>query len=315
MKKSIKKILPLVLFLIVFLALIGGLLKFYLTGQPEPVSVEQMNDALISQDLQPVDITDSAQGNFPGAGLNKCVVAEQGDIRFEFYDFDNQSSALKVYREARKLIITTKMAAPRTEIETGKANFKFYSLAADGNYSVTIYVKNTAIYAYCDEENQSKIITILDAIGYVDAEPKQEVSARLLSVMRILQFVLYILMALVGRSFFWRAAYTSAGVTIRQMDNLGKTRKELYDWIVEVSLREKTTRAILMVYKLYLLPVYICIALAVVGCCVTFLDEILNVMGVVIPLEITTSACGAHVLATEYARKNKGTANNDPRMK
>ena len=119
--------MPLALFLIVFLALIGGLLKFYLTGQPDPASVEQVNDTLISQDLQPVDITDSAQGNFPDAGLNKCVVAEKGDIRFEFYDFDNQSSALEVYREARKLIIRTKMAAPRTEIETGKANYKFYT--------------------------------------------------------------------------------------------------------------------------------------------------------------------------------------------
>jgi len=42
-------------------------------------------------------------------------------------------------------------------------------LAAGGNYYVTVYVKNTAIYAYCTKENQSKIIGILDTIGYVDA--------------------------------------------------------------------------------------------------------------------------------------------------
>lgn len=303
MKKNIKKILLVILFLIVFLALISGLLTFYLTGQPEPVSIEKMNDVLIAQDLQPADITDSAQGNFPDAGLNNCVVAEQGDIRFEFYVFDNQSSALKVYREARKLIITTKMAAPRTEIETGKANYKFYSLAAEGNYSVTVYAKNTAIYAYCDEANQSKIVNILDTIGYVDAAPKQEASAGRLSVMRILQFVLYILMALIGRSFFWRAAYTSAEVTIRQMDDLEKTRKELCDWIVEVSPREKTTKVILAVYKLYLFPVYSCIALAVIGCFTTMMDDALNILGVIIPLVIVASACIANVLGRIYKRK------------
>lgn len=303
MKKIIKKVLPVSLFLIVFLAIISGLFKYYLAGQPDPVSVEQINEVLMSQDLQPADITDTAQGNFPGAGLKDCIIAEHDDIRFEFYNFDNQSSALKVYREARKLIITTKMAAPRTEIETGKANYKFYSLAADGNYSATVYVKNTAIYAYCNEENQSKIINILDTIGYVDAEPKQEASAGLLSVMRILQFVLYILMALVGRSFFWRAAYSSAGVTIRQMDDLEKTRKELCDWIVEVSPREKTTRAILMVYKLYLLPVYICIALAVIGCFTTMMDDVLDILGVTIPLVIVVSACIANVIGKIYKRQ------------
>lgn len=303
MKKVIKKVFSVTLFLIVFLALISGLFKYYLTGQPDPVSVEQINEVLISQDLQPADITDTAQGNFPDAGLKDCIIAEQDDIRFEFYNFDNQSNALKVYREARKLIVTTKMAAPRTEIETGKANYKFYSLAADGNYSATVYVKNTAIYAYCDEENQSKIITILNAIGYVDAEPKQEVPAGLLSVMRIFQFALYILMALVGRSFFWRAAYTSAGVTIRQMDELEKTRKELCDWIVEVSPREKTTRAILNVYKLYLLPVYICIALAVIGCFTTMMDDALNILGVIIPLIIVISACVANVFGKIYKRQ------------
>lgn len=130
MQRKTKKLAPIFLFLLVFAALICGLLYFYLTGQPEPVSAEQISDALISQDLQPMDITDTAQGNFPGAGLTDCIVAEQDDIRFEFYTFDNPSSALRVYREARKLIITTKMETPRVEIEQGKANYKYYSLAA-----------------------------------------------------------------------------------------------------------------------------------------------------------------------------------------
>lgn len=275
-----KKLAPILLFLFVFAALICGLLYFFLTGQPEPVSAEQINDVLISQDLQPVDITDTAQGNFPGAGLTNCTVAEQGDIRFEFYTFDNPGSALRVYREARKLIITEKMETPRVEIEQGKANYKYYSLAAGGNYSATVYVKNTAIYAYCAEENQSKIIGILDTIGYVDAEPKQDVSPWAMAVMKIMPFVLYLFLAMVCRSFWWRAAYVSAGVTQQQMDDLGITRKNLC-WII--SPRASTTKAILTVYRLFLLPGYVGIALAVISCFAEEMDGIVSTLGVVLP--------------------------------
>lgn len=275
-----KKLAPILLFLFVFAALICGLLYFFLTGQPEPVSAEQINDVLISQDLQPVDITDTAQGNFPGAGLTNCTVAEQGDIRFEFYTFDNPGSALRVYREARKLIITEKMETPRVEIEQGKANYKYYSLAAGGNYSATVYVKNTAIYAYCAEENQSKIIGILDTIGYVDAEPKQDVSPWAMAVMKIMPFVLYLFLAMVCRSFWWRAAYVSAGVTQQQMDDLGITRKNLC-WII--SPRASTTKAILTVYRLFLLPGYVGVAFAVISCFAEGMDAMISTLGVVLP--------------------------------
>lgn len=283
MQRKTKKIVPILLFLLVFAALMCGLLYFYFTGQPEPVSTEQINDVLISQDLQPVDITDTAQGNFPGAGLTDCIVAEQGDIRFEFYTFDNPSSALKVYREAKKLIITTKMETPRVEIEQGKANYKYYSLAAGGNYSVTVYVKNTAIYAYCTKENQSKIIGILDVIGYVDAEPKQDVSPWAMAVMKILPFVLYLFLAMVCHSFWWRAAYVSAGITQKQMDDLETTRKELSRWIVEVSPRVNTTKAIMTVYRLFLLPGYVGVAFAVISCFAEEMDAMISTLGVVLP--------------------------------
>ena len=283
MRKSAKRNVPFFLFLLVFAAAMCGWLYFYLTGQPEPVSAEQISDALISQDLQPVDITDTAQGNFPGAGLTNCIVAEQDDIRFEFYTFDNPSSALRVYREARKLIITTKMETPRVQIEQGKANYKYYSLAAGGNYSVTVYVKNTAIYAYCAEENQSKIIGILDTIGYVDAEPEQDVSPWAAVGMKILPFLLYLFLAMVCRSFWWRAAYVSAEATQKQMDDLETTRKELSCWIVEVSPRTSTTRAILTVYKLFLLPGYIGIAFAVISCFADRMDAMINTLGAILP--------------------------------
>ena len=302
MQRKTKKLVPILLFLLVFATLICGLLYFYLTGQPEPVSTEQISDALISHDLQPVDITDTAQSSFPGAGLTNCTVAEQGDIRFEFYTFDNPSSALKVYREAKKLIITTKMETPRVELEQGKANYKYYSLAAGGNYSVTVYVKNTAIYAYCTKENQSKIIGILDTIGYVDAEPKQDVSPWAMAVMKILPFVLYLFLAMVCRSFWWRAAYVSAGVTQQQMDDLGITRKNLC-WII--SPRVNTTKAIMTVYRLFLLPGYVGVAFAVINCFAEGMDAMISTLGVVLPALFVAMGLLGVMIEKSFKRKIK----------
>ena len=283
LKKSIKKILPFVLFLIVFFVVISGLLNFYIIGQPDPVSAEQISDTLISHELQPVDITGHAKRNFPEGTLNKCVVSQQGDIRFEFYDFVNQSNALMLYREARKLIITTKMATPRTEIETGKANYKYYSLTADGNYSVTVYVKNTAIYAYCNEENLLTVTSILDDIDYIKTEAKRETPEWVLAIVRVFQYALFIPAALISRSFYWKAAYKSAGVTISQIDKLKETRRELSVWLLEISPKQKITKIILTIYKYYLIPEYLCLVLAFIGFFTSSLDKILNnILGFII---------------------------------
>lgn len=283
LKKTLKKFLPFALFLIAFLASLSGLLKFYLSGQPESVSVERINDALISHGLQPVDTTDRAQENFPGIVLNKCVVAEQEDIHFEFYIFDNQSSALKLYREARNLIITTKMATPRTKIETGKANYKYYSLTAGGNYSVTVYVKNTAAYAYCNAENLSTITAVLGDINYAETKAKGETPGWVSAIARVVQYALFIPAALVSRSFYWKAAYKSAGVTSSQIDKSEKKRRELSEWLLEISPKQKTTKIILTIYRYFLIPEYICIVLAVIGCFTASLDKLLNnILGFVV---------------------------------
>lgn len=177
MKKQSKKYLPIILGVSFVLAVvfIVGILLYNLTYRPDPVSVEKMCEVLSAHNLQPNDVTDAAADGFSGAGLKNCIIAEQDDLRFEFYNFDNSSNALKVYKEAYSLIVTTKMEIPRIEIKNRNANYRYYSLAAGGNYSVTAYVKNTAIYAYCNEENQSKIVSILDSIGYVETKPKQEI--------------------------------------------------------------------------------------------------------------------------------------------
>lgn len=285
MKRNFKNIGITVIAILVMLSLIGAILCFSLIGKPTSISAERISEILVSYDLQPMEITASAYDNFQGAGLEKCIVAEKDDVRFEFYVFDNSGSARRVYQEAHAIIVTTKMDIPRVQIEYGKIGCRYYSLTAGGNYSVTTYVDNTAIYAYCSEENQSKIVSILDDVGYVDAKPKQETSSWATGVVRVVNFILYIPMALVARSFYWKAAYKSAGVTSEQIEAEEKKRKELFGWLVDKSPNIKTTKIFLVIYKYFLLPLYACIILAIIGCFTSML-QILNALGVALPLVI-----------------------------
>ena len=45
-------------------------------------------------------------------------------------------------------------------------NYAMYSMLSNGTYYITIWVGNTALYAFCDEEYKGEIGEILTAIGY-----------------------------------------------------------------------------------------------------------------------------------------------------
>ena len=160
------------IFLFVFIAIVGAVLINALTNIPDAISAEQMCDILVEKGFNPTNAVNNADESLLKAGLNNCIIAEKDDIKIEFYDFDNSDGALSVYREAYRLIITTRMGTPRIQIKTGKFSYKLYTLDADGTYSVAIYLKNTAIYAYCNSENKYFLNEILDEIGYVDAKER-----------------------------------------------------------------------------------------------------------------------------------------------
>ena len=43
-----------------------------------------------------------------------------------------------------------------------------YTIKANGLYTINMRVANTLIFAYCDEENASKLNAIMKEIGYFD---------------------------------------------------------------------------------------------------------------------------------------------------
>lgn len=168
MKIRLKIIL--IISLLVFAVVVGFVVINAFTNIPEPISADQMENILTEKGLAPTNAVNDADENMVKAGLNNCIIAEHDDIKIEFYDFDNENVALQTYREAYKLIITTKMGTPRIQIKTGKFNYKFYSLDADETYSVAVYCKNTAVYAYCDRADKNFLNEILVEMGYIETK-------------------------------------------------------------------------------------------------------------------------------------------------
>ena len=163
-------ILYIIIFLLAFIAIIGFLLLNAFTNIPNEISAEHMSNVLIAKGFSPKNAVDNADESLLKSGLINCIIAEKDDIKFEFYDFDNNEGALKTYREAHNLIIRTRMGVPRIQIKTGKIGYKLYTLNSEGTYSVAIYVKNTAIYAYCNSANKHLIYEILNEIGYIQTK-------------------------------------------------------------------------------------------------------------------------------------------------
>lgn len=145
------------------------LLVFKITIVPKtPATVEQVMDVLVSRGYEPQDITQQyfdKDTNFKQT-LIKCIAIEKDDIHFEFYNFNNENSAINIYSQAHSLIVRTKRSVPYAEHDTKNANYAIYTLASGGTYSVAIYVGTTAVYAYSDEENAGAISNILKDIDY-----------------------------------------------------------------------------------------------------------------------------------------------------
>lgn len=156
--------------MLVFAVLISGIVIVFrlTTMQKKPVTAEQICDVLTKQGYQPYDTTESNLKKNPNWGLLKSIAVEDDDLNFYFYSFDSEheNNAVDVYGQAHSLIVRTKNAYPNAEHDTKTANYCIYTLKAKGEYNVAIYVGNTAIYAYCKEENSKKIDSILQEINY-----------------------------------------------------------------------------------------------------------------------------------------------------
>ena len=284
MKKECKKIIFIIVFFLVFGLLAYGIFYLYTSGRPTPATAEQVQDSLSEYGLQPMDITNTSMDNFPGFGLESCIIAEQNDIRFDFYKFDNIQSAQKVFQQAYNEIIEYR-TNDRVQFHERKLHYSVYILDNSTDYYLTMYAENTAVYARCSSENATKINAVLDSLGYIDASGEDWHSdSPFDSIVRVVVYALCIPVMYITRIWIWPVLYKSAGVTRREVLAMGDSRKEIIPKLIKRSSFPKLTKLFALVHKYISLPAYAALIFSVAGCFTDSLDGIIDFIGVVIPI-------------------------------
>ena len=148
-----------VLFLVIMLAVTC-------TGPKEIATAEQVWDAIVQAGYQPVDATELYTEDMPG--LIQCIAFEKDDEYFNFYVFQDHRGSGNLYGQIASHININYSGAERAEYTKAQSNYCIRTVAVHGRYVVDIYVGNTVVYAYCDENNQQGIANVLRTIGYFD---------------------------------------------------------------------------------------------------------------------------------------------------
>lgn len=149
-------------FIIILFAIIWGILSIN-TGEKTPVESQRVYEEIINLGYEPIDTTSLYIED--DSNLQKSVTIDNKKIRFDFFEFDNDNSAINVYNHACSQMHTYQ-SGDMIERDEGYNNYSMYSLKSKGVYYITIRDGNTALYAYCDEEYKSELDTILLSIDY-----------------------------------------------------------------------------------------------------------------------------------------------------
>ncbi len=134
----------------------------------EPMTISGVSSILESHGYQPVDCTKTALADNPGWDLTGCIKVDNGEIEFEFYEFESRDSAVDIYGSAYRYIKQNKMAVPRRQLQARGSNCIIYQLEAGDNYAISMCVETTAVYAFCDKEYADELDSILYEMGYYD---------------------------------------------------------------------------------------------------------------------------------------------------
>lgn len=155
----------------IVLLLVGMfVIMFTNTGEKTPLTCQQVNNVLIDLGYEPIDSTYYYEEQ--SSNLKESIMADNGNIRFNFFEFDNNDSAYTVFYNNHDLIYKNISDGFR-EWDAHYNNYAMYSMSSNGIYYISIWVGNTAVYAYCDNEYRDELNNILVSIDY-DSSTKNE---------------------------------------------------------------------------------------------------------------------------------------------
>ncbi len=173
---SNKSIVLSFVFVIIFVVFIILWLSALFSEPKTPATADEVWAAIEEQGYKPEDITDRYYKNDSDAFLSlvKCIAFKENDIEFQFFEFNNTNSAIDIYGQAYHNIRITHNSWQKMETSYENKNYSLYFLDSHGKYNVSIFVENTAIYAYCNSENKYEINKILDKIDYLTSGNNKE---------------------------------------------------------------------------------------------------------------------------------------------
>lgn len=155
------------------IAAIGGLLLaiflvFQLTNHPKtPATLEQVFAALEAQGFEPQDTTIEMHKLNPN--LETSLRVEDGDFRFYFHSFSDDSYALEVSQKYRTYLRENRYHEKyNIETENRMANYAIYTIMVNSEYTLCARIGHTVIYAESSEEDAYKINKVMTEIGYFE---------------------------------------------------------------------------------------------------------------------------------------------------
>lgn len=156
--------------LVVLLLVVILIIAVFTKGHPKtPATVEKVFNAIENNGFVGADITSDYQEKWDMSNeLQNAIAFEDDDIRFDFFVFDNEKTAEHIRKKYRTYIKENRYDIPNIEISEGSANYMLYTIKANGLYTICMRVDNTLVFAYCNEENASRLNAIMIEIGYFD---------------------------------------------------------------------------------------------------------------------------------------------------
>lgn len=282
--KIIKKIITIIL--IICLLCLVFLVIYKLTADPiTPTSADTVWSVLLERGYIPADMTQEVLEQIPNSGLQTCIVTEKDDIRFEFYSFDNDKGPKLIFRNSFNLIRTERYSASATRVNEHNTNHRRYVLIGYELYSVTMYVGNTAIYAYCNTENSNEIAKIFEDIGYGGLVSEKDINQSPNYIFNIAISIFILLFTQMSRGFLRPLIYASAALTQRDIDKFYdevKHDERLYqkksEYLLENSPKPSLTRALITFDKLIFIPNLVAIVTAICTAFISGLEYVFSYM-------------------------------------
>ena len=164
MLNKLKQNRIIIVFFIAIIVFISIIVFFMVnTGPKTPLTCEQFDAIAKNLGYETIETT-SEYTDFGSSFIASSKIVSN-DFRFEYFEFNDSSSAKALYGSTYTKIIG-KRSLHDVEYSDYYNNYRHYALESNGKYYSIIYVGNTATYAECEATYKNKVLDILTEMDY-----------------------------------------------------------------------------------------------------------------------------------------------------